>query len=407
MFYIDQYQTCSFAELINRLNAIDKVVPNLHRFNVLDYFINLIAGVASGVDLVLLDNDFSLDEIEHLTGRTYKESEVLIPMLKLENFQDLVQRVINSPSTISLFTSGTTGKPKIINHSLDSLTRNIKIDKRFSGNVWGFAYNPTHMAGLQVFFQAFFNGNTIVNIFGLAKQDIFRSIKQYSITNISASPTFYRLLLPTIEIYLTVNQITFGGEKSDKLLHQKVQSVFPNAKIRNVYASTEAGALFASKDDSFVIPEEIKDKITVKDGELLIHLSLLGNIGEIHLGNPWYATGDLIEYTDENQLEFRILARKNEMINVGGYKVNPDEVESALRRMSGVKDCKVYGVPNSVLGNILCADIVLVDEIITEPDIKKFLASSVQNYKVPRKIFFKKSIPISRNGKIERKNANK
>jgi acyl-CoA synthetase (AMP-forming)/AMP-acid ligase II len=90
---------------------------------------------------------------------------------------------------------------------------------------------------------------------------------------------------------------------------------------------------------------------------------------------------------------------------VGGYKINPNEVESTLRGMEGIRESRVYGIPNSVLGNVLCADVVTLNKALSETDIKKFLAACLQSFKVPRKIFFKEEITISRTGKIERKNA--
>ncbi len=404
LFYVDLHQSCSFSELIKRLNGIDKVVANLYRYNELDFFVNLLAGLASSVDMVLLDNDFSREEVEKVSGSPYRETITSIPELALVDLDDLIERVKKSSSKLSLFTSGTTGIPKTIEHSVESITRNIKSNSSFKGSLWGFAFNPTHMAGIQVFFQAFFNGNTLVNIFGLGKQEIFKLIEIYGVSHISATPTFYRLLIPSEKVFSTVKQITFGGEKSDKVLHQKVSEVFPEAKIRNVYASTEAGALFASRDDGFVIPIGIKDKIKIDGGELIIHKSLLGKASLFSDENPWYATGDMVEILDEQKQIFRIIARNSEIINVGGYKVNPNEVEAALRSMKGIQESRVYGVPNSVLGNILYADVVKSDQAVTESDIKKFLTFSLQSFKVPRRIFFKETIALSRTGKIDRKN---
>jgi acyl-coenzyme A synthetase/AMP-(fatty) acid ligase len=76
-------------------------------------------------------------------------------------------------------------------------------------------YNPTHMAGIQVFFEALLNPNTMVRLFGLAKDDVFRAITKYNITHISATPTFYRLLLLANKVFMNVNRITSGGEKFD------------------------------------------------------------------------------------------------------------------------------------------------------------------------------------------------
>ena len=70
------------------------------------------------------------------------------------------------------------------------------------------------MAGLQVFFQAFENQNTLVNVFSLARNEVYSLIEKYSVTHISATPTFYRLLLPFEKEYSSVQRITFwGGEK--------------------------------------------------------------------------------------------------------------------------------------------------------------------------------------------------
>ena len=404
-FYIDNDFSFSYSELLLRINSVKKIITNHYKFDDFDYFINLIAGLAYGSDMLILDKDFSDIEVIKACDGPYHETSISISSLDCCNLEDLLERVSKSKSKITMFTSGTTDVPKKIEHTIDTLIRNIKTGIKFKDDTWGFAYNPTHMAGMQVFFQAFFNNNTIVSLFGKNKYDIFYFIKKYQINHLSATPTFYRLLIPSQEKFISVKQITFGGEKSDLLLQNKVKEVFPNANIRNIYASTEAGALFSSKHDRFIIPENIKDKVKIIDGELYIHNSLLGKAVNFDDKNPWYATGDLIEFFDNNKKDFFITGRKSEIINVGGYKVNPNEVEAQLRTMIGIQNVKVYGIPNSILGNILCADIVASDKTISESDIKLFLTNNLQNFKVPRKIYFKDILKTSRSGKIDRKNA--
>lgn len=403
-FYKDLNKSISYVELITRLNNTRKVVTNLYRYDSLDFFVNLLGGLLSNLDMVLLDNDFSNDELEKVCGSLYKEEKVEIKPLNLFNVQDLIQKIRKSNSRILLYTSGTTGFPKLIEHSVESITLNIKTDDRFKGNIWAFAYNPSHMAGIQVFFQAFLNENCLVNIFGLSKLNIFRLIDEMKISHISATPSFYRLLLPTESIFKTVKQITFGGEKSDKNLHQKMLAIFPMAKVINVYASTEAGALLGSKDDGFIIPLRLKDRIKIEDGELFIHKSLIGKDGQLHDGENWYATGDIVEFLDVFEGVFRILGRKSEIINIGGYKVNPNEVEEVIRSIVGINETKVYGIPNSVLGNIIVADIVREDVSITESEIKNYLSTKLQSFKIPRRLYFKDKISMSRTGKLDRKN---
>ncbi len=100
-------------------------------------------------------------------------------------------RNISDDWKVTLYTSGTTGIPKKVTHNFNSITRFVKISERNTNSIWGFAYNPTHMAGIQVFFQALLNGNAIVRLFGLSANEIHREINENFITHISATPTFY------------------------------------------------------------------------------------------------------------------------------------------------------------------------------------------------------------------------
>ena len=85
-------------------------------------------------------------------------------------------------------------------------------------------------------------------------------------------------------------------------------------------------------------------------------------------------------------------------INVGGYKVNPFEIEECLMDLEEVKEAIVFGKPNSVLGNILCADIVIENDIKTF-EIRKHLLKKLQNFKIPRVINYVSQIEKTRTGK--------
>ena len=179
--------------------------------------------------------------------------------------------------------------------------------------------------------------------------------------------------------------------------------IFPEAKINNVYASTEAGSLFAAKGDNFQISESNKDKFKVVDDELLIHKSLLGKSESFKFEGDYYHSGDLIEWVDKGEGIFKFKSRKNELINIGGYKVNPIEVEDVINEIVGVRQSLVYGKANSVLGNILIAEVQLSGDIIlSDLDIRKILKSKLQDFKIPRKIKFVDSFSLTRTGKIKR-----
>lgn len=401
-FLFDNGKEYGYDDLLRALNEGKTYYPYYKTSDVFSYFVNLIKALAASRPLILLDSDINPSEIDGLDESKVNVAESIAPT-SFQSIDEVVVAVRSSKSEITIFTSGTTGQPKKVVHSIATLTRSVRIGDRYKGQVWAYAYNPTHMAGLQVFFQAFENKNTLVNVFNQSREYVYQQIRGKGITHISATPTFYRLLLPYEQTYESVIRVTLGGEKSDQHLYDSIMKIFPNAKINNVYASTEAGSLFAAKGDCFQIPEAIKDKFKVMDDELLIHKSLLGSSDSFKFTDDYYHSGDLIEWVDEALGLFRFKSRKNELINVGGYKVNPGEVEVAIQDIEGVRQAMVFGKANSILGNVLCADVVLEPGFeLTELDIKKVLSSQLQDFKVPRRIKFVEEISLTRTGKMKR-----
>ncbi len=403
IFLIDRDEIRPYAELLNDINKSNFFNYALISDNLYSFFLNLIVAIASENDIVLIDSDLSASELINSGLGENANTEKRIKPLFFKTIDELLEKIILSKSAITIFTSGTTGQPKKIIHSIATLSKAVRKSDANIGQIWGFAYNPTHIAGLQVFFQALLNQNTLVNIFNSSRREVYEAIEKYAITNLSATPTFYRLLMPYEKEFITLKRVTFGGEKSDEKLHQNIIKIFPNAKINNIYASTEAGSLLVSKGEFFKIPFEFRDKFKIVNQELLIYKSLLGQSEDLLLEDGYYKTGDMIEFVDETMIFFRFIGRKNELINVGGYKVNPSEVEQAIFNMQEVQQVMVYGKPNSVLGNILCAEIKLNEgNILDESKIRFYLSEKLQDFKIPRRIQFVESFTLTRTGKLKR-----
>jgi len=403
---IDNDRLVTWDFLIDDINNTSIYNPYCKSADYYTAFKQIILSLLIDEEIILLDSDFTESELINLTGYTdYSKFNKPVDKSKvsiLGNQKELIANLNNSPENwkITLFTSGTTGIPKKVSHDFKSITRFVKVTERNKESIWGFAYNSTHMAGIQVFFQALLNGNSIIRLFGLDTKDIYTEITNNGITHISATPTFYRLLLPCNETFPSVERITSGGEKFNEKTFKQLSQVFPNAKITNVYASTEAGTLFASQNDIFSVRPEYESLIHFENNELLIHSSLMGRT-ETNI-NEWYNTGDVIEIVSKNPLKFRFVNRKSEMINVGGYKVNPLEVEEAILTLSGVKNVRVYPKQNSVLGNIICCEVVANSKQITESSIRTFLQSKIQEFKIPRIIRFVEELSTTRTGKLKR-----
>lgn len=410
MFYINEKEAISFSyeDLVRHLNESRNVVTNPYKITTLDLFLNLIKALVHNKDVTLLDQDFTDPEIISLVGEKYTEHVADIEGLELDSFKSYLKLITESKSQITIYTSGTTGLPKKVVHTVSSLSREIRTGPKFDSSIWGLAFNATHMAGLQVFFQALFNQNTLVDLYNMDSTTVNQSILAHKISHISATPTFYRLLNSRDIVFNDVKSVTLGGEKSDDNLYKIVKRIFPFAKVKNIYASTEAGSLLCSEDDFFYIPERLKDKIIVNENVLCIHESLLGQIPNLLIQNGWYCSGDVIEWKPNSDHYFKLIGKSNEMINVGGYKVNPHEVESELRSIDGIENVFVFGKANSVLGNLICAEIVLEKGTeIEEKKIRAILNMKLQSFKIPRKIFFVDKLNLNRTGKINRINATK
>ena len=405
IFFLDFTKSVYYQTLLADLNSAKFFLRYLKTDSIYDCFLQILVATLSEEEIVLLDSDFTDSEIASLTNLQngeYREMKIARAYADLKSVDELIARLDNIKNAqITFFTSGTTGRPKKVSHRLQSITRFVKRESRHTSDIWGFAYNPTHIAGVQVFFQALLNKNKIVRLFELSVDGIFDTIENEKITHISATPTFYRMLISRNVSFDFVKRITSGGEKFDKKTSSLLAKIFPNAKITNVYASTEVGTLFASQDDIFVVKDEVKNLIKIVDNELLLHESLLGQTADLSLTGQWYKTGDLVEVVAENPLSIKFVSRQGEMINVGGYKVNPSEVEDAILSLESVSQVRVFGKKNSVLGNVICAEVVA--KSLDEKSIRDYLKTRLQEFKIPRIIKFVEDIKLTRTLKTSRK----
>jgi acyl-coenzyme A synthetase/AMP-(fatty) acid ligase len=373
--------------------------------DIYELLVSIVHSLVYRYPIVLLDGDFSPQELERLgvLHSALSKKTAVNEVLSFDDVTTFLERAcMPADWSISLYTSGTSGMPKRIDHSFGNLIRKVRCGMEYADHVWALAYNPTHIAGLQVFFQAFFNGNTMIYAFDGQQKELDRLINNYQITHLSATATFYRSVLPFIEgQYPSIRRVTFGGERYDEQLEGVVRKVFPNAKITNIYASTEAGSLFASKNGLFEVDDILAQCINVSDdGELQIHHSLLGQSDTIHLQGDWFETGDIVEFVTDRQ--FRFVSRKSELIHVGGYKVNPNEVEECLLRIPGIIDLVVKPKPNKITGYIIGLEVVKevgVEEKQLKADIRKYATEHLQPWKVPRIIEFVDQIAKSRTTK--------
>jgi len=312
--------------------------------------------------------------------RPHKSSTTKSHRCKVRSKADLIDRVFSSKSRVFLNTSGTTGQKNLASHKVSDLASGAK--KSSSLDVWLYTFNPFHIGGFQVLLQALTNGSSIVYAYKKNKDYILNSIKKFGVTHISATPTFYKLLHPLKETFPYVSRVTLGGEKGDDFTFDLVSKIFPNAKITNIYALTEAGSVLYSSTNIFKINKDCKiinDTLHVRD----------------RLGQ-FIDTGDLVSLVDDSSFVFS--GRRKNIINIAGNDVNPSEVEELIKKDEGIKDAIVHSLSNSRFGNVLVCDVVKLNKDKSENDIKQFLKKMhLEDYKIPKIINFVDNLKISEN----------
>lgn len=258
---------------------------------------------------------------------------------------------------IWLQTSGTTGEPKWAAHDLDALT--AKITKGSGPQArWLLTYHPLSFAGLQVILSALIGGHVLIAPpLNAPVADMAALATQTAPTHISGTPTFWRAFLMAAPD-VSLKAITLGGEASDQAVLDALKARFPAAHIRHIYATTEAGVVFTVADGRAGFPSEWLKRT---DLSLSDHDTLMVNGRDTH---------DVVSLID-NRVLFR--GRRDSMVNIGGAKVFPEEVETFLLQCPAVLEARVSARPSPILGHVLTAEITLdstTDQATSEAALK-------------------------------------
>jgi acyl-coenzyme A synthetase/AMP-(fatty) acid ligase len=307
-----------------------------------------------------------------------------------------------------LFTSGTTGAPKAIDHSLASLTRTVQPPRGGAGTRrrWGLLYEPTRLAGMQVLLQSLANGDVLLDAASDEPlPERLRWLAEERVDSVSATPTLWRQVLQSADpASLPLRQITLGGEIADQLVLNALARAFPDARITHIFASTETGAAFAVNDGRAGFPLSYLSEpprgvqLQVRDGILFVEAA-----GTSAAESDGFAsTGDLVEVTEDRVL---FLGRASGVVNVGGVKVAPEQVEEVLRTHPDVLDAVVRSRRNAFSGSILVADVVLTDDAPREAlsaRLRAHVAAQLSSAHVPASVKVVPELSTSATGKAGR-----
>jgi acyl-CoA synthetase (AMP-forming)/AMP-acid ligase II len=334
--------------------------------------------------------------------------------------------VEHRPTEWVLLTSGTTGAPKMLIHSLSSLTAPIDIGQNLGTDVvWGTFYDIRRYGGLQIFLRAVLGRGSFA-LAGPAESvaDHLLRLGAHAVTHVSGTPSHWRRALMSPQARaIAPRYIRLSGEIADQVSLNTLRSFYPQARIGHAFASTEAGVGFEVNDGlegfpaSMVgAPGEVEMKID--NGSLRIRSARTalryvdGANGVLADEDGFVDTGDIVELRGDR---YHFLGRRNGVINVGGLKVYPEEVEAVINRHPAVRMSIVRPRRNPFTGSLVSADVVLTGE--PDPgaasseiadfkrEILQICHQSLAAYKVPVTIRCVPALEIAGAGKLVRRHA--
>lgn len=406
-------RTVSYRELMDVVDTCDQELTA--------------AGVGPG-DVVTLEGDYSPSSCALLLALTMRKA-ILVPLTRSvaahrEEFLDIAevqvtielddadrrrmtrregqptnaltrQLIEHGEPGLVLFSSGSTGKSKAAIHNLARLLEKFQVQRQQKCTLTFLLLD--HIGGINTLLYTFSNGGTVVAVADRDPESVCRAIAQHHVQILPTSPTFLNLLhmsgahrhhdLSSLEL------VTYGTEPMPESTLARVHEALPHVKLQQTYGLSELGILRSKSRGSDSLWVKVGGEgyeTKVVDGTLWVR-ARSAMLGYLNAPSPfdaegWMNTQDQVEVDGE---WLRILGRRSEIINVGGQKVYPAEVESVLLQIDGVEDATVRGEPNPITGHIVVARVTLAqpeDLGSLKRRVRTFCAERLAPHKIPVRI---------------------
>ena len=294
-----------------------------------------------------------------------------------------------------LFSSGSTGESKAAVHDIMSMLNKFKVRRHARRAITFLLYD--HIGGFNTMLYQLSNGGCIVTVQNRDPDTVLAAIEKYKVELLPTSPTFINLMLLSDGHrrydLSSLQVVTYGTEPMQESTLRCFHSSLPHINLQQTYGLSEVGILRSksrSSDSLWVKLGGEGFQTRVVDGILQIKAesAMLGylNAPSPFTADGWFNTGDKVEVDGEY---FRILGRQSEIINVGGQKVYPAEVESVLQEMPEIAEVSVYGEKNAIVGQIVCAAVRLRetrDARDFQRDLRQFCRQRLQEFQIPARI---------------------
>ncbi len=366
----------------------------------------------SECDVWIGDGDPSLEPAGKLLR--LEASELPIPCA--------VKRERQLDSEWVLLTSGTTGVPKLVRHTLSSLLNFI--DAAGPRTTWSTFYDIRRYGGLQIFLRALLGGSLVLSSPNESTEAFIERAAAHHVSHISGTPSHWRkALMSGAADRFAPAYVRLSGEIADQGILDGLRAAFPSALVAHAFASTEAGVAFEVEDGLSGFPDTLVGErrhgveLDVSGGTLRIRspgnaLGYLGDVPALRDSDGFVNTGDRLDLRDGR---YHFMGRTGGVINVGGLKVHPEEVEAVINAHPAVRVSLVKARRNPITGAVVTADVVLETQVSGAADpareqtvrqeILVACRASLAAHKVPALIHFVPSLAVSPSGKLVRPNA--
>ena len=369
-------QICSLVFALMKAGAI--FVPFTHSAAAQIPGLSSLAGV---------ETLFRFDESDNWTTE-----QINHPNRSIETGQLIDQFLKRDHPGLVVFTSGSTGRPKGILHDCEMVLQKFSMERPGYRTLLFLLMD--HFGGFNTLMSVFAYGGTAVIAANRGPEEVCRTVDQGKVELLPINPTFLNLLLASKcyqEFDLSsVKLITYGTEVMPEVTLSRISEIFPSARLQQTYGLSELGVLRSKSRESNSVWVKIGGQgfeTKVVDGMLHVR-SQSAMVGYLNAPSPfdaegWMNTGDMVEVDGEFM---RILGRQSDVINVGGQKVFPVEVETVLMEADNVVEASVHGVSHALMGSIVAARVSLdhdEDSFQLKARLRKICLTQLANYKVP------------------------
>jgi acyl-CoA synthetase (AMP-forming)/AMP-acid ligase II len=311
-----------------------------------------------------------------------------------------------------LFSSGSTGKPKGILHDFNQVAEKFRKQRKSVVAIPFLMID--HFGGINTILAITSSLGTVVTVADRSVPNICAAIERYKVELLPATPSFLTLMMASNlqnQYNLTsLNRITYGTEVMPQSTLDRMKKAFPNVVLQQTYGLSEVGVLRSqSREDGSlwvrIGGEGFQTKIV---NDVLWVKSDYAMVGYLNAPSQfdsegWFNTQDQVEVDGEY---FRILGRVTDLINVGGQKVYPTEVENIILEMHNIQDVAVFGEKHALLGQTVVAKVILENEESVESVKKRVRLACLDKlaaFKVPSKVILAEGVLHSaRQKKIRR-----